>query len=114
MDCEAGHALKFRGNTPVTATFFETEHEVVDFTGTPTLSHIKAMQSWISAMHVLLRGVSLLSVQVTRWGEWRVRSAGCAAGSLEIRRAGVVVPKWNDDSDRSCEFLGKTLRCVRQ
>lgn len=57
---------------------------------------------------MLLRGVSLLSVQVTR--EWRVRSADCAAGSLEIRRAGVVVPKWNDDSDRSCEFLGKTLQ----
>ena len=106
------------GLYPKVIGFSETEHEVVDFTGTPTLSHIKAMQSWISAMHVLLRGVSLLSVQVTRWGEWRVRSAGCAAGSLEIRRAGGLSQsgKWgmpqkattlneeNDDSDsdRGC------------
>ena len=95
VDCEAGHALKFRGNTPVTATFFETEHEVVDFTGTPTLSHIKAMQSWISAMHVLLLSrVSLLSVLVTRWGEWRVCSADCGAGGVGNSQSRGVVPKW--------------------
>ena len=75
--------------------FSETEHEVVDFTGAPTLSHIKAMQSWISAMHVLLlSGVSLLSVQVTRWGEWRVCSADCGGGGVGNSQSRGVVPKW--------------------
>ena len=86
----------------MTATFFETEHEVVDFTGTPTLSHIKAMQSWISAMHVLLRGVSLLSVQVTRWGEWRVCSADCGAGGVGNSQSRGGVPKWNVGNAPKC------------
>ena len=54
-------------------------------------------------MHVLLlRGVSLLSVQVTRWANGEFVARTVVQVALEIRRAGEVVPKWNVGNAPKC------------
>ena len=63
-------------------------------------------------MHVLLlRGVSLLSVQVTRWGEWRVCGAGCDAGAVGNSQSTGGVPKWQVGDARKCycNLIGKPM-----